>query len=284
MVAMMARCWKTKKAMITAGVSARLTRAARPTRLRQPARARASSVISFPSRKRVAAAETAAKPRAHKAATSAASAAKRTSHRLQGLPPTPTTANDGGDGGAEGDADGGDLDGLEEGLVSAEEVFAADVVARAVRVDGHFHGMQVAQPARPACGLGRALTGMMSWPAGGGRRRRTGWINPTVQDAHGLEASAAAAWEANGGGTFSFRNPLGAADASRTPSPKRSKVAGAPSGWSEARYTAFRLFRKNPNAYFYRHTEPGVVRASACFPMRRRGDDVPLIARRRAAS
>ena len=77
-----------------------------------------------------------------------------------------------------------------------------------------------------------------------------------MQAAHGLEASAEAAWSTNGGGAFSFKNPTGAAAGKGRRVPKSQ----LPAGWSEARYFALKMFRKNPNMYFYRLTEPGVVR------------------------
>lgn len=36
-----------------------------------------------------------------------------------------------------------------------------------------------------------------------------GWINPELVEKYHFEASAAEAWEKNGGGTFSFKDPTG---------------------------------------------------------------------------
>lgn len=44
-----------------------------------------------------------------------------------------------------------------------------------------------------------------------------------------------------------------------------------PAGWSKIRHQSSKLLAKNPNAYFYRHTEPGVVRVlSVTFVVMRR--------------
>ncbi|KAI7853325.1 hypothetical protein BDC45DRAFT_151810 [Circinella umbellata] len=63
---------------------------------------------------------------------------------------------------------------------------------------------------------------------------------------HGFETSAAEAWEKNGGGSFSYKDPLGT-----------GKKKGRASR-TDAKAIAKEMFKKNPNAYFYRHTEPGV--------------------------
>ncbi|RUP43639.1 hypothetical protein BC936DRAFT_136920, partial [Jimgerdemannia flammicorona] len=73
-----------------------------------------------------------------------------------------------------------------------------------------------------------------------------GWLNPILIAKHGFESSASEAWDRNGGGKFSFKDPLG------TGNP--AKGGKGPS----AKIVAQMLFRKNPNAYFYRHNEPGV--------------------------
>mgnify|MGYP001128864873 CR=1 FL=1 len=113
-----------------------------------------------------------------------------------------------------------------EQLKFADDVFPPDVLSRAVRVTSHFGG----------------------------------WINPEVCARLGIASNAAEAWETNGGGKFSFANPLGTPEGQGEKKPKGGKrsLAGAPSGWSEARYVSSMLLRKNPNAFFYRHTEPGV--------------------------
>ncbi|RKP34915.1 hypothetical protein BJ085DRAFT_14701 [Dimargaris cristalligena] len=73
-----------------------------------------------------------------------------------------------------------------------------------------------------------------------------------------FEANAKDSWDKNGGGTFSFKNPLGEPEG---PSATKSKSGGRKrnvlNGWSSAKFVASKLFKKNPNAYFYRHNEPG---------------------------
>lgn len=39
--------------------------------------------------------------------------------------------------------------------------------------------------------------------------RILGWINPELVEKYQFEASAAEAWEKNGGGKFSYKDPLG---------------------------------------------------------------------------
>ncbi|KAJ3281392.1 hypothetical protein HK104_011496 [Borealophlyctis nickersoniae] len=101
-------------------------------------------------------------------------------------------------------------------LVCFDDYFGPEVAAKAVRVDGQYRG----------------------------------WLAPQLMERYGFEASAAEAWEANGGGTFSFKNPLG----------EMKSAAGLkkPAGWSNAKWTSYLLLRKNPNAHFYRHTEEAV--------------------------
>ena len=70
-----------------------------------------------------------------------------------------------------------------------------------------------------------------------------GWVNPVVIEKYGLEESAAAAWEKYGGGKFSYKNPGGGKGATMS---------------SNAKMFAKKMFRKNPNCYFYRNVEPGV--------------------------
>ena len=101
-----------------------------------------------------------------------------------------------------------------------------------------------------------------------------GWVEEGVRLRCGIAENAEAAWESEGGGTFSFRNPLGngtkesstaAADGDNThtnPNPHPIQLERIPlkpkAGWSQARIDSFLALRKNPNAFFYRHTEPGV--------------------------
>ncbi|KAJ1646885.1 hypothetical protein J3B02_000473 [Coemansia erecta] len=76
-----------------------------------------------------------------------------------------------------------------------------------------------------------------------------GWVEPGVMERLGIRSNATEAWESEGGGKFSFKDPLG------TGKKISKKMAG---GQSVAKYVASKLLRKNPNSYFYRHTEPGV--------------------------
>ncbi|KAI8144255.1 hypothetical protein BJV82DRAFT_608872 [Fennellomyces sp. T-0311] len=96
-------------------------------------------------------------------------------------------------------------------LIKADDYFNEEIRKNAIRTDGHY----------------------------------TGWINPELMEKYEFEGSAAEAWEKNGGGTFSFKDPLGT-----------GKKKG--SGRVNAKAVAKQMFKKNPNMYFYRHTEPGV--------------------------
>ncbi|ORX75028.1 hypothetical protein DL89DRAFT_290458 [Linderina pennispora] len=96
------------------------------------------------------------------------------------------------------------------------EHFSTDVVKKAVHVDGHY----------------------------------TGWVEPGVMQRLGIKGSATEAWESEGGGKFSFKDPLGTG--------KKISKRALPAGQSAAKYVSSQMLRKNPNAYFYRNTEPGV--------------------------
>ena len=63
-----------------------------------------------------------------------------------------------------------------------------------------------------------------------------GWIAERVMETYGIAPSASEAWESVNGG------PAG-------------KIK--PQGWSNSKFSAYKAFKKNPNQYFYRHTEPG---------------------------
>ncbi|KAI9591703.1 hypothetical protein BDF19DRAFT_407822 [Syncephalis fuscata] len=141
---------------------------------------------------------------------------RRASARLRGGLPSPLLLDP--DQSADSDATAVNYmtDDLEGVLRSADEYLDDKTKACAVKVDGHFRG----------------------------------WVNEALIEKYGLEASAAEAWEKNGGGTFSFDDPLG----NGTKRKLSRKVAG---GVSEARLVSKQLFKKNPNAYFYRHNEPG---------------------------
>ncbi|GFR43213.1 hypothetical protein Agub_g4256, partial [Astrephomene gubernaculifera] len=80
--------------------------------------------------------------------------------------------------------------------------------------------------------------------------RFTGWVAPDVAEQLGLAGSAAEAWEQGGGGAFQRKIKK-----SDVPSHLKAK------GWSDARAFAAGQLHKNPNAYFYRHTAPGLDQA-----------------------
>ncbi|KAG0260091.1 hypothetical protein DFQ27_003752 [Actinomortierella ambigua] len=94
-------------------------------------------------------------------------------------------------------------------LMAADLYFDEETRKNAIRVDGHY----------------------------------TGWINGGVMERYGFEKNATEAWEANGGGTFTFKDPTGGGSG-------RSRKFNA-------KDFAKGMFKKNPNAYFYRHNEPG---------------------------
>ncbi|KAF9165760.1 hypothetical protein BGX21_001441 [Mortierella sp. AD011] len=103
-------------------------------------------------------------------------------------------------------------------LMSGDLFFDEETREKAIRVDGHYKG----------------------------------WLNSGVMERYGFEKSAQEAWEANGGGAFSFKDPLGLNDeasSSRLKPSKRPKY--------DAKLVAKAMFKKNPNAFFYRHNEPG---------------------------
>jgi Myb-like DNA-binding domain len=72
-----------------------------------------------------------------------------------------------------------------------------------------------------------------------------GWVAPDIIEQYGLQGDADAAWEAEGGGAFSFK-----IDKRAIPAALRAK------GWSDAKAFSATQLRKNPNAYFYRHVAP----------------------------
>ncbi|CAO3567898.1 unnamed protein product [Mortierella alpina] len=101
-------------------------------------------------------------------------------------------------------------------LMSGDLFFDKETRDRAIRVDGHYKG----------------------------------WLNSEVMDKYGFEKSAEEAWEANGGGTFSFSDPSGSTAAGAS-----KKSARRPK--HDAKMVAKAMFKKNPNSFFYRHNEPG---------------------------
>ncbi|KAJ2693750.1 hypothetical protein GGH99_001008 [Coemansia sp. RSA 1285] len=108
----------------------------------------------------------------------------------------------------------GDVSGV---LATADAYFAKETLDKAIRVGGHY----------------------------------SGWVERGVMERLGIQGNATDAWESEGGGKFSFKDPLGTGK----PMTKRAVPGGSQ---SMARYVASKLLKKNPNAYFYRHTEPGV--------------------------
>lgn len=92
-----------------------------------------------------------------------------------------------------------------------------------------------------------------------------GWLDPQLIEKYQFEASAADAWEKNGGGTFSYKDPLGTGKkrSGNTRVNARVKYSFSSTshahGYSYGQAVAQMMFKKNPNMYFYRHNEPGVV-------------------------
>ncbi|KAJ2872641.1 hypothetical protein GGH93_003862 [Coemansia aciculifera] len=109
--------------------------------------------------------------------------------------------------------EGGDVSEL---LLGAESHFASEVVSQAIKVEGHYRG----------------------------------WVESGVMERLDIQGNATEAWESEGGGKFSFKDPLGTG--------KKVTKKSVPSGQSVAKFVASKLLKKNPNAYFYRHTEPGI--------------------------
>ncbi|KAG0332020.1 hypothetical protein BG000_010405 [Podila horticola] len=120
-------------------------------------------------------------------------------------------------------------------LMSGDLFFDKETGDNAIRVDGHYKG----------------------------------WIHPEVLARYGFEKSAQDAWQANGGGTFSFKDPLG--DMNGDGAVAGTSLAGSHSKSKskrpkhDARMVSKAMFKKNPNAYFYRHNEPGQVGSNRIF-------------------
>ncbi|GAB4817289.1 hypothetical protein N2152v2_004335 [Parachlorella kessleri] len=110
-------------------------------------------------------------------------------------------------------AESTDKDHESAGLLELEEYFAlvGKDVSSTLVVDGHYHG----------------------------------WVSPAVCERYGIAGDPDEAWEAGGGGKFSFK-----IDKKAIPANLRSK------GWSDARAFAHTMLKKNPNSYFYRHVAP----------------------------
>ncbi|KAF9915278.1 hypothetical protein BX616_006523 [Lobosporangium transversale] len=103
-------------------------------------------------------------------------------------------------------------------LMSGDLFFDEETRKKAIRVDGHYKG----------------------------------WLNEGVMKRYGFEKSAQEAWEANGGGAFSFKDLQGLGDSTGGAKSKSSKKPK-----HDAKMVAKAMFKKNPNAFFYRHNEPG---------------------------
>ncbi|EFN56170.1 hypothetical protein CHLNCDRAFT_144881 [Chlorella variabilis] len=71
-----------------------------------------------------------------------------------------------------------------------------------------------------------------------------GWVNPVVCERYGIAGGADTAWEAGGGGQFSFK-----IDKKAIPSSLKGR------GWRDARAFSHTQLQKNPNSYFYRHAQ-----------------------------
>ncbi|KAJ2746798.1 hypothetical protein GGI20_001029 [Coemansia sp. BCRC 34301] len=104
---------------------------------------------------------------------------------------------------------------VSELLLGAESHFESGVVSQAIKVEGHYRG----------------------------------WVESGVMARLGIQGNATEAWESEGGGKFSFKDPLGTG--------KKISKKSVPTGQSVAKFVASKLLKKNPNAFFYRHTEPG---------------------------
>ncbi|KAI7819704.1 hypothetical protein BC939DRAFT_251022 [Gamsiella multidivaricata] len=118
------------------------------------------------------------------------------------------------DGNADGDSDS-EIDRIN--LMSGDLYFDKETREKAIRVDGHYKG----------------------------------WLHPDLIEKYGFEKTSEEAWEANGGGSFSFGDPLGQTEQS---SAFRSKFKKPK---HDAKMVSKASFKKNPNAFFYRHNEPG---------------------------
>ncbi|KAJ2891916.1 hypothetical protein IWW38_003419 [Coemansia aciculifera] len=105
---------------------------------------------------------------------------------------------------------------VSEFLVDGSAHFTTDIVSQAIKVEGHYRG----------------------------------WVEHGVMGRLGIQGNATEAWESEGGGKFSFKDPLGTG--------KKVSKKSVPTGQSVAKFVASKLLKKNPNAFFYRHTEPGV--------------------------
>lgn len=83
-------------------------------------------------------------------------------------------------------------------LLTADEYFDQETRDKAIRVDGHYTGKRDythKQVSKKVC------TEIND--------NQKGWINPELIEKYQFESSAAEAWEKNGGGKFSYKDPLG---------------------------------------------------------------------------
>ncbi|ORZ00183.1 hypothetical protein BCR43DRAFT_511214 [Syncephalastrum racemosum] len=144
-------------------------------------------------------------------------APQRKSSRLRGEQPAPIEIDEAESGPIPATTSSTDAvvdDELWDGkLLTADEYFSQEIRDKAIRTDGNYKG----------------------------------WLDPQLIEKYQFEASATDAWEKNGGGTFSYKDPLGTGK-------KRSGNTRV-----NAKAVAQMMFKKNPNMYFYRHNEPGVI-------------------------
>ncbi|CAO3625612.1 unnamed protein product [Cunninghamella blakesleeana] len=142
---------------------------------------------------------------------------RRKSSRIRGIEPTPIQINSAEH--VETLNEYENIENLDLGdefwdgkLLKAEEYFDKETKAKAIITDGHY----------------------------------SGWLNPELMEKYQFEQSALEAWEKNGGGKFSYKDPLGTGT--------KRKYGSR----TNAREIAHKMFKKNPNMYFYRHNEPGL--------------------------
>jgi hypothetical protein len=81
-------------------------------------------------------------------------------------------------------------------LLSADEYFKDDIKKDAIRTDGHFGGSSFHSRLFVLVALNNVVT-------------LTGWLSEELLKKYGFEANAADCWEKNGGGKFSYKDPLG---------------------------------------------------------------------------
>ena len=119
-------------------------------------------------------------------------------------------------------------------MKSAEEYFPEEILKNAVRVDSHFRGLF--DSFFLILKNGNEESSLFLTKKKKKKKSQKGWINPELIEKYGLESNAQDAWEKNGGGTFSFRNPLGViSDSNENCEPaqrgrKKKKITHGPTG------------------------------------------------------